>query len=45
MIPTFRLFINENSTVNAIYGVFVVYLPLRPQDMKFEPTPVLRPPR
>ena len=27
-IPVF--FINENSTVNAMYGVFLVYLSLRP---------------
>ena len=31
-IPTFRSFINENSNVNAMYGVFLVFLFLRPSS-------------
>ena len=31
-VSTFRLFINENSTVNAMYGVFFVYLSLQPSS-------------
>ena len=31
-IFTFWLFINENSTMNAMYGVFLVHLSLRPSS-------------
>ena len=31
-ISAFRLFINEISTMNAMYGAFLVYLSLRPSS-------------
>ena len=31
-VSTFRLFINENSTVNAMCGVLLVYLSLQPSS-------------
>ena len=33
--------INENSKVKVMYGVFLVYLSLRPSSRKLEPTPVI----
>ena len=40
-VTTFRLFINENSAVNAMYGVFVI-TPLKSRR-RFEPAPEIRP--
>ena len=40
-VTTFRLFINENSAVNAMYGVFVI-TPLKSRR-RFEPAPVIWP--
>ena len=40
-VTTFRLFINENSAVNAMYGVFVI-TPLKSRR-RFEPAQVIRP--
>ena len=40
-VTTFRLFINENSAVNAMYGVFVITA--LQSRRRFEPAPVIRP--
>ena len=40
-VTTFRLFINENSAVNAMYGVFVITAVK--SRRRFEPAPVIRP--
>ena len=42
-VTTFRLFINENSVVNAMYGVFVIAA--LQSRRGFEPASVIRPPR
>ena len=41
-ISTFQLFINENSTVNALCDVRCI-CHYGPQVMNFEPAPVIRP--
>ena len=40
-VTTFRLFINENSAVNAMYGVFVITA--LTSRRRFEPAPVMGP--